>query len=53
MRARFEQPQRDITPGQAAVVYRSDVCLGGGLIAKFDDARDPLESKDQTVQISA
>ena len=37
MRARFEQPQRDITPGQAAVVYRGDVCLGGGLIAKGVD----------------
>ena len=32
VRLRFAEPQRAITPGQAAVFYRGDVVLGGGWI---------------------
>jgi tRNA-specific 2-thiouridylase len=32
LRVRFDMPQRDITPGQAAVFYDGEVILGGGTI---------------------
>jgi tRNA-specific 2-thiouridylase len=33
---RFLTPQRAVTPRQSIVFYQSNVCLGGGLIAKSD-----------------
>lgn len=33
-RVAFDTPVRDVTPGQGAVIYDGDVCLGGGIIER-------------------
>src|SRR5256886_4050587 len=38
-RIRLHEPQRAVTPGQAAVIYNGDVVVGGGWICRAEPAR--------------
>ncbi len=40
-RLEFDQPQWAVTPGQSAVLYDGEVCLGGGTIDAYDGAAQP------------
>jgi tRNA-specific 2-thiouridylase len=38
----FDRPQWAVTPGQSAVLYDGDTCLGGGVIASSRQAGEPV-----------
>ena len=41
LRLDFDSPQWAVTPGQSAVVYDGEICLGGGIIAQAQAPQPP------------
>ena len=52
-RLRFAEPQWAVTPGQSAVLYAGELCLGGGVIAaaQYESNQPPASAKQAQAAI--
>jgi tRNA-specific 2-thiouridylase len=50
IRLEFDAAQWAVTPGQSAVLYDGEVCLGGGVISGAQSATSPLQARQPVEQ---
>ena len=53
MQLSFTEPQWAVTPGQSAVLYDGDVCLGGGIIAGAETSVSNPSDRSTHVKVGA
>jgi hypothetical protein len=53
MQLSFVEPQWAVTPGQSAVLYDGEVCLGGGIIANAETSVTNLNNGSTHGQVGA
>ena len=53
MQVQFDNPLRDISPGQGAICYDGDICLGGGIIEKISSPEQAAIAAEMLEEINA